>query len=63
MMANCNRCGDTYPPGRAALGYRTCLPCGDVAARQVKFTVMIPFSKGAYQVVSREDVAHTNPKR
>lgn len=62
-MANCNRCGDTYPPGRAALGYRTCLPCGDVAARQVKFTVMIPFSKGAYQVVSREDVAHTNPKR
>lgn len=65
-MANCNRCGDTYPPGRAALGYRTCLPCGDVAAREYRsanFTVTIPFSKGAYQVVSREDVAHTNPKR
>jgi predicted nucleic acid-binding Zn-ribbon protein len=62
-MASCNQCGDYFPDGRYALGYRTCLSCGESAARQVKFTVMIPFSKGAYQVVSREDIAHTNPKR
>jgi len=62
-MASCNQCGDCFTLGRYNLGYRTCLLCGESAARQVKFTVMIPFSKGAYQVVSREDVAHTNPKR
>lgn len=62
-MASCNQCGDRIPLGRYNLGYNTCLSCGESAAKQVKFTVMIPFSKGAYQVVSREDVAHTNPKR
>lgn len=61
--AICAQCGCLYPAARRNLGYRTCLDCGDIAARQVKFTVMIPFSKGAYQVVSREDIAHTNPKR
>lgn len=62
-MANCVQCGDSYPLARRNLGYRTCLECGDMQAKQVRFTVMIPFSKGAYQVVSRDDVAHTNPKR
>lgn len=61
--ATCTTCGDDYPLPRLALGYRTCLRCGDTQAHQVKFTVMIPYSKGAYQVVSREDIAHTNPKR
>ena len=61
--ATCITCGDDYPLGRYALGYNTCLDCGEFAAKQVKFTVMIPYSKGAYQVVSREDIAHTNPKR
>jgi hypothetical protein len=62
-MPNCVSCGDSYPAARHNLGYNTCLPCGDFAAREVKFTVMIPYSKGAYQVVSRSDIAHTNPKR
>lgn len=61
--AFCSQCGHPYPAARLNLGYRTCLDCGDQAARQVKFTVMVPFSKGAYQVVSRGDIAHTNPKR
>lgn len=59
----CAQCGDTYPLRRAQLGYRVCLPCGDTAARLVKFTVMPAFSKGAYQVISRDDIANTNPKR
>lgn len=62
-MANCVECGHPFPPGRAKLGYTTCLTCGEAQAREVKFTVMPPYSKGAYQVVSRDDIAHTNPKR
>lgn len=62
-MANCVTCGDNYPDARRNLGYRTCLECGDIQARGVKFTVMPAFSKGAYQLISREDVARTNPKQ
>lgn len=61
--AICAQCGCLYPAARRNLGYRTCLDCGDRDAHQVRFTVMPAFSKGAYQVVSREDIAHTNPKR
>jgi hypothetical protein len=62
-MPSCVSCGSSYSTARRNLGYNTCLSCGDFAAREVKFTVMIPYSKGAYQVVSRSDIAHTNPKR
>lgn len=58
----CWECGGFYPAARAKLGYRTCLSCGDSHAHNVKFTVMPAYSKGAYQVVSRADVARTNPK-
>lgn len=60
---HCISCGDTFPPKRQALGYNTCLSCGDFAAREVRFTVMPAYNKGAYQLVSREDIANTNPKR
>lgn len=63
MSASCTQCGDEYPSARSALGYRTCLPCGDQQAHLVKFTVMPAYSKGAYQLISRDDVANTNPKR
>jgi hypothetical protein len=59
----CPNCGDEVASRRRLLGYRTCLTCGDAAARQVKFTVIPAYSKGAYQVVSRDDIALTNPKR
>jgi predicted nucleic acid-binding Zn-ribbon protein len=62
MIPTCIQCGDTYPAARHNLGYATCLDCGDRAARQVRFTVMPAYSKGAYQLVSRADIAHTNPK-
>jgi predicted nucleic acid-binding Zn-ribbon protein len=64
MDAICCDCGEIYPTKRKELGYRTCLACGDSAAKQVKWTVTIPYSKGAYQVVSnREELKATNPKR
>ena len=56
-------CGEDYPDARYALGYRTCLSCGDTAARAVRFTVMPAYNKGAYQLISRGDVARTNPKQ
>jgi len=56
-------CGEEYPLARHALGYRTCLLCGDKQAREVKHIVMPAYSKGAYQLISRDDVANTNPKR
>lgn len=62
-MASCVTCGDTFPLARLNLGYRTCLDCGDAAARKVQFTVMPAYSKGAYQLISFCDIAHTNPKR
>ena len=59
----CAECGVAYATARHALGYRTCTQCGDKQARQQRFTVMPAYSKGAYQLVSPQDVAHTNPKR
>lgn len=61
--SECRNCGDEVPTGRTLLGYTTCLACGDAEARRVKFTVMPAYSKGAYQLISRTDIAHTNPKR
>lgn len=62
-MANCYSCGDVYPPARQALGYNTCLSCGDFAARQVKHTV-VPMNKSNYVVVSnRAELTMLNPKR
>ena len=62
-MGSCVQCGHSFPAARLNLGYRTCLECGDTAARKVRHTVMPAYSKGAYQLISATDVAHTNPKR
>lgn len=63
MPAFCCKCGDDFPSARAALGYRTCLSCGQEEAKLTKFTVIPAYSKGAYQVISKHDIANTNPKR
>lgn len=60
---NCISCGDTYPPRRQALGYNTCLACGDFAAREVRWTV-VPMAKSNYVVVTdRRELSMLNPKR
>lgn len=62
-MANCISCGDTFPPKRQALGYNTCLECGDFAARQVNWT-SVPMNKSNYVLVTnREELKQLNPKR
>jgi hypothetical protein len=63
VLANCVECGDDYPAGRAALGYRTCLACGDIAAREVKWAT-VPLSKSNYIVVTNPaELKQLNPKK
>jgi hypothetical protein len=57
-------CGEGIDPRRVSLGYTTCLSCGEREAKQVKHTVAIPYSKGAYQLITNPDLLRqTNPKR
>lgn len=60
----CHTCGEHFPAQRHALGYTTCLPCGDKIAKRTRHIVQIPFSKGAYQYIHNpDDLKITNPKR
>ena len=60
----CHECGDEVAKGRWDLGYKTCLFCGEEQARMVRFTIAIPYSKGAYQLIhDPKDLFNTNPKR
>jgi ribosomal protein L37AE/L43A len=59
----CSNCGDDYPTARRALGYHTCLPCGDTAARAVRHCV-VPMNKSNYTVITNQaELAWLNPKR
>ena len=55
-------CGNEFPPGRAKLGYTTCLDCGDQAAHAVERTVA-PINKSNYVLISdTADLRGLNPK-
>jgi hypothetical protein len=62
---NC-ACNAPIHPRRAALGYTTCLTCGEQQARQRKHTV-IPLHKQGYMAFSGDDaldaVKQINPRR
>jgi len=63
-MPRCNECGDTYPAARAALGYKTCLSCGEAEAAKLRagWTV-VPLHKGNYTRVTRkEELKQLNQK-
>jgi len=58
------RCGEQIAQGRTALGYSTCLDCGEAKAKERKFTVAIPYGKGAYQLIHNPaDLFNTNQKQ
>ena len=68
----CTMCvGGQVEPARAELLIDqnkplTCLPCGNKLAilRSAKYTVSIPYNKGAYQFIyDPSDMVTTNPKR
>ena len=50
-MRMCSHCGEPVNPKRAALGYRTCLPCGEQDARATRHTI-VPMAKSNYVVVT-----------
>ena len=62
-MYQCIRCGDDVDDKRHALGYHTCLWCGEEEARQYKHTI-VPMNKSNYIVVTDTALlGNLNPKR
>ena len=58
----CRVCGDNFSPKRKAIGYRTCLPCGEELANAVNFTV-VPMNKSNYIAVRDPSLLkQLNPK-
>ena len=60
----CTKCyGGYVPHARWRLGYSTCLPCGDLVAKEVKHTIA-PINKSNYMYISDPDMLkQLNPKR
>jgi len=58
----CRVCGDNFSPKRKAIGYSTCLPCGEELANAVNFTV-VPMNKSNYIAVRDPSLLkQLNPK-
>ncbi len=61
MKPECIKCGDNFNPRRFALGYYTCLECGDEeATKQIirKSRCTAPaYNKGAYMYVTSSNMA------
>ena len=56
-------CGEEIAPARRAIGYKTCLDCGEEASKQVKHC-LVPMNKVAYMLVTNmETLKQLNPKR
>jgi ribosomal protein L37AE/L43A len=64
-QTECIECGEKYPQRRAALGYDTCLKCGDRAARAARASWCIaPLNKSNYVLISNKaELRGLNPKR
>ena len=45
------KCGNPIATNRYALGYTTCLPCGETSARKINHTI-VPMPKSNYIVVT-----------
>jgi hypothetical protein len=61
---HCITCGDEYPHARRALGYQTCLDCGQEAAVAMRAGwCIVPLPKQGYTRVTRKDeLQHLNQK-
>lgn len=56
-------CGEEVDARRIALGYQTCLRCGDVEAKKRKFTIA-PINKSNYMMITDlTQLKQLNPKR
>jgi ribosomal protein L37AE/L43A len=50
MTHYCINCSDDVHPNRWAIGFKTCLVCGEALARTVKHTI-VPLAKSNYVAV------------
>ena len=48
---DCIICGSAVAHERWALGYKTCMPCGEYAAKQVRHTIA-PMHKSNYMLIT-----------
>lgn len=62
-MANtCITCGSAFAERRAALGYKTCLKCGEKETKNIKRTV-VPMHKSNYVLITnRQELSGVNNK-
>lgn len=53
------KCGNIIPQGRIDIGYTTCLPCGEKAAKKEiirrKSCITIPYNKGPYMYAGSKE--------
>jgi ribosomal protein L37AE/L43A len=59
----CVVCGGFIDHARYHLGYKTCLPCGEIAAKEVKHTIAPINKSNYYYISSMETLKQLNPKR
>jgi len=61
----CGTCGAYFSPARWAIGKRTCLPCGDKAAKTARTSWCVaPLNKSNYVLVTDPTMLRQlNPKR
>ena len=61
MRPLCVVCSDFFSPARRRAGYKTCLVCGEEAARDERksWTVISLYNKGAYQFCTTSAAAQT----
>lgn len=59
----CVECGGFIAPARYKLGYKTCLQCGEAAAREKKHTIAPLNKSNYYYISSMETLRQLNPKR
>ena len=61
-MTKCVECGESFQHERKAIGYDTCISCGEKLASEVKHTI-VPMHKSNYVVVSdKADLKGINNK-
>ena len=63
MQYHCIKCGDNVAKPRAMLGYRTCLPCGETAARKVRHCVATMNKSNYILFTDMSLLKQLNPKR
>jgi len=58
----CYHCGDDVNPRRWQLGYKVCMPCGELRSKQVTRTI-VPLHKSNYfPVFNLQDLKGINNK-